>query len=96
MKTIALMVNQKKSLEKIINEMVNLNRNLYQKGKKLTSLLSKKDKIIIQIFLISGEKILSKIEKGGFKILKNKPKTNKIEKLWIIFMSIIKTYFYKS
>ena len=86
----------KKSLEKIINEMVNLNRNLYQKGKKLTSLLSKKEKIIIQIFLISGEKILSKIEKGGFDILKNKPKTNKIEKLWIIFMSIIKTYFYKS
>ena len=86
----------KKSLEKIINKMVTLNRNLYQKGKKLTSLLSKKEKIIIQIFLISGEKILSKIEKGGFDILKNKPKTNKIEKLWIIFMSIIKTYFYKS
>lgn len=86
----------KKSLEKIINKMVTLNRNLYQKGKKLTSLLSKKEKIIIQIFLISGEKILSKIEKGGFDILKNKPKTNKIEKLWIIFMSIIKTYFSKS
>ena len=86
----------KKSLEKIINKMVTLNRNLYQKGKKLTSLLSKKDKIIIQIFLISGEKILSKIEKSGFDILKNKPKTNKIEKLWIIFMSIIKTYFSKS
>jgi squalene synthase HpnC len=86
----------KKGLQKIIKEMINFNRDLYKKGKELPSLLNKKDKLIIKIFLSSGEKILNKIEKNGLDILKNKPKNNKIEKIWIIFLSIIKTYFSKS
>ncbi|MDG2101736.1 MAG: squalene/phytoene synthase family protein [Dehalococcoidia bacterium] len=82
-------------LKKILKEMIKLNRELYLKGKELTQLLSLKDKIIIQIFLSSGEKVLNKIEKNGLNILSKKPKTNKLEKLLIITLSVIKSIFLK-
>jgi|TARA_B110000263_G_scaffold248698_1_gene264214 squalene synthase HpnC len=81
----------KNALKKIIKEMVRFNRELYKQGKELPQWLSLKDKIIIQIFLSSGEKVLNKIEKDGLKILNNKPKTSKYEKIWIITLSIIKS-----
>ena len=81
------------ALKKILKEMIRFNRELYIKGKELTQVLRLKDKIIIQIFLSSGEKILNKIENNGLSILSKKPKTNKFEKLGIIILSIIKSIF---
>lgn len=81
------------ALKKILKEMIRFNRELYIKGKELTQVLRLKDKIIIQIFLSSGEKILNKIENNGLSILSKKLKTNKFEKLGIIILSIIKSIF---
>jgi len=82
----------KEKFEKLIIELIDINKKLYKDGQKLTSYLNKKDALIIQIFISSGEKILNKIQNQKFKILLKKPKTNKFEKLIIIFKSIFKTY----
>ena len=82
----------KKNFEKLIIELVSINKKLYEDGKKLTSLLKRKDALIIQIFISSGEKILKKISTNKTKILQKKPKTNYLEKFIIILKSFIKSY----
>ena len=87
--------DSKKNITNLLNEMIHINRNLYNSGNILPKLLSKKDRTIIQIFIDSGEKILSKIEKRKYKSLFNKPSTNKFEKFQIILKSILKSTFIK-
>ena len=77
----------------MIIELVDINKNLYIEGQKLTSHLSRKDSIIIQIFISSGEVILNKIKKNKSEILQKKPKTNSFEKFIIILKSILKSLF---
>ena len=74
----------KKNITNLLNEMVDINRNLYNSGNILPKLLTKKDRTIIQIFIDSGEKILSKIEKRKYNSLFNKPSTNKFEKFQVL------------
>lgn len=83
----------KKQFENLIIELVDINKNLYIEGQKLTSHLSRKDSIIIQIFISSGEIILNKIKKNKSEILQKKPKTNSFEKFIIIIKSILKSLF---
>ena len=80
----------KSSFEGLIRELVIYNQSLYNNGKKILPFLKKRDGIIIQIFISSGEKILNKINKNGINILTNKPKTNNIEKIFIILKSFIR------
>ena len=85
----------KKNITNLLNEMIDINRNLYNSGNILPKLLTKKDRTIIQIFIDSGEKILSKIEKRKYNSLFKKPSTNKFEKFQIILKSILKSTFIK-
>lgn len=86
----------KEQFENLIIELTNINKKLYEDGKKLTSFLKKKDATIIQIFISSGENILKKISKNKSNILLKKPKTNSLEKFVIIIKSIFKSYLYKN
>ena len=85
----------KRKFNRFLDEMININKNLYNSGRGLPRLLRKKDAIIIQIFLDSGEKVLKKIKSYSYKSLHNKPKTNRLDKIYIIINSIIKTFLLK-
>ena len=85
----------KRKFNRFLDEMININKNLYNSGKCLPRLLRKKDAILIQIFLDSGEKVLKKIKTYSYKSLHNKPKTNRLDKIYIIINSIIKTFLLK-
>ena len=85
----------KRKFNRFLDEMININKNLYNSGKCLPRLLRKKDAILIQIFLDSGEKFLKKIKTYSYKSLHNKPKTNRLDKIYIIINSIIKTFLLK-
>ena len=85
----------KRKFNKFLDEMIIINKNLYNSGKCLPRLLRKKDAILIQIFLDSGEKVLKKIKTYSYKSLHNKPKTNRLDKIYIIVNSIIKTFLLK-
>ena len=85
----------KRKFNKFLDEMIIINKNLYNSGKCLPRLLRKKDAILIQIFLDSGEKVLKKIKTYSYKSLHNKPKTNRLDKIYIIINSIIKTFLLK-
>lgn len=84
----------KENLEQLIDELVDINKKLYKEGEKLISFLNKRDSLIIQIFISSGESILKKIEKRKVDIFFKKPQTNSFEKIIIIIKSIFKTYLY--
>lgn len=85
----------KRKFNRFLDEMIIINKNLYNSGKCLPRLLRKKDAILIQIFLDSGEKVLKKIKTYSYKSLHNKPKTNRLDKIYIIINSIIKTFLLK-
>ena len=85
----------KRKFNRFLDEMIIINKNLYNSGKCLPRLLRKKDAILIQIFLDSGEKVLKKIKTYSYKSLHNKPKTNRLDKIYIIVNSIIKTFLLK-
>ena len=81
--------------DNFLKEMVLYNRTLYDEGEKLVHNLNKRSAILIQVFVDSGRKILDKIEKNKHKILVDKPKTNKLEKIFIIAKAIVKISIHK-
>ena len=81
--------------DNFLKEMVLYNRTLYDEGEKLVHNLNKRSAILIQVFVDSGRKILDKIEKNKHKILIDKPKTNKLEKIFIIAKAIVKISIHK-
>ena len=76
--------------DNLLKEMVLYNRKLYDDGEKLVNNLKKRQAILIQVFVDSGRKILDKIERNKHKILVDRPKTNKLEKIFIIAKAIVK------
>jgi phytoene/squalene synthetase len=76
--------------DNFLKEMVLYNRTLYDDGEKLVHNLKKRQAILIQVFVDSGRNILDKIERNKHKILVDKPKTNKLEKIFIIAKAIVK------
>ena len=76
--------------DNFLKEMVLYNRTLYDDGEKLVNNLKKRQAILIQVFVDSGRKILDKIERNKHKILVDRPKTNKLEKIFIIAKAIVK------
>tara|TARA_B100001245_G_scaffold218698_1_gene188029 strand:+ start:552 stop:1451 length:900 start_codon:yes stop_codon:yes gene_type:complete len=79
-----------KNFDNFLKEMVLYNRTLYDDGEKLVNNLKKRQAILIQVFVDSGRKILDKIERNKHKILVDRPKTNKLEKNFIIAKAIVK------
>ena len=79
-----------RDFDNFLNEMVLYNRTLYDEGEKLVHNLKKRQAILIQVFVDSGRIILDKIERNKHKILVNRPKTNNLEKIFIIAKAIVK------
>ena len=79
-----------RDFDNFLNEMVLYNRTLYDEGEKLVHNLKKRQAILIQVFVDSGRIILDKIERNKHKILVDRPKTNKLEKIFIIAKAIVK------
>ena len=82
-------INFLSKFDNLLADLIQENQQLYDEGRILIKNLSKKHAIIINIFLLSGQTILNKIRNQKSNILFKKPRTNKLEKLYIIIKATV-------
>ncbi len=82
-------INFLSKFDNLLADLIQENQRLYDEGRILIKNLSKKHAIIINIFILSGQTILNKIRNQKSNILFKKPRTNKLEKLYIIIKATV-------
>ena len=82
-------INFLSKFDNLLADLIQENQQLYDEGRILIKNLSKKHAIIINIFILSGQTILNKIRNQKSNILFKKPRTNKLEKLYIIIKATV-------
>ena len=82
-------INFLSKFDSLLADLIQENQQLYDEGRILIKNLSKKHAIIINIFILSGQTILNKIRNQKSNILFKKPRTNKLEKLYIIIKATV-------
>ena len=82
-------INFLSKFDNLLEDLIQENQRLYDEGRILIKNLSKKHAIIINIFILSGQTILNKIRNQKSNILFKKPRTNKLEKLYIIIKATV-------
>tara|TARA_B000000609_G_C24173934_1_gene352394 strand:+ start:990 stop:1784 length:795 start_codon:yes stop_codon:yes gene_type:complete len=82
-------INFLSKFDNLLADLIQENQQLYDEGRILIKNLSKKHAIIINIFILSGQTILNKIRNQKSNILFKKPRTNKLEKIYIIIKATV-------
>ena len=82
-------INFLSKFDNLLADLIQENQQLYDQGRILIKNLTKKHAIIINIFILSGHTILNKIRNQKSNILFKKPRTNKLEKLYIIIKATV-------
>ena len=82
-------INFLSKFDNLLADLIQENQQLYDQGRILIKNLNKKHAIIINIFILSGQTILNKIRNQKSNILFKKPRTNKLEKLYIIIKATV-------
>ena len=82
-------INFLSKFDNLLADLIQENQRLYDEGRILIKNLSKKHAIIINIFILSGQTILNKIRNQKSNILFKKPRTNKLEKIYIIIKATV-------
>ena len=82
-------INFLSKFDNLLADLIQENQQLYDQGRILIKNLTKKHAIIINIFILSGQTILNKIRNQKSNILFKKPRTNKLEKLYIIIKATV-------
>ena len=82
-------INFLSKFDNLLVDLIQENQQLYDEGRILLKNLTKKHAIIINIFILSGQTILNKIRNQKSNILFKKPRTNKLEKLYIIIKATV-------
>jgi len=85
-------INFLSKFDNLLADLIQENQRLYDEGRILIKNLSKKHAIIINIFILSGQTILNKIRNQKSNILFKKPRTNKLEKLYIIIKATVSVF----
>ena len=82
-------INFLSKFDNLLADLIQENQQLYDQGRILIKNLNKKHAIIINIFILSGQTILNKIRNQKSNILFKKPRTNKLEKIYIIIKATV-------
>ena len=85
-------INFLSKFDNLLADLIQENQQLYDEGRILLKNLTKKHAIIINIFILSGQTILNKIRNQKSNILFKKPRTNKLEKLYIIIKATVSVF----
>lgn len=78
------------NFEQLLKHQVNRTKDYFAIGKKLLPRLPRKLEKQIKATILSGEKILEKIEQINFNVLNNRPKLSKIDYINVLLKAFIK------
>jgi squalene synthase HpnC len=75
---------ENENFRKIIKELVDSTREIFEEGKKILNFVSGRLKLELKATIAGGMEILNKIEKTNYNVLTNKVKINNMDKLNLI------------
>lgn len=82
-----------KAVRKLIQFQVDRTQQMFDEGRELLNLVSKRPQKEVAFFIQGGESILQKIRDQNFDVLKNRPMLKKNEKFKIILKTLLKRKF---
>jgi squalene synthase HpnC len=62
---------------------VNRSRQLFQQGRELEALVSRRARTDVRLFRLGGEAVLDAIERANYDVLSRRPRVGKAKKLWM-------------
>jgi squalene synthase HpnC len=84
------------AFREVLREVVAKARELFVEGLPLSRMVDRRLALDIDLFSRGGMRILDKIEKQDYDVLRARPAVSKIERVWLLLFSLVRVAFRKA